>query len=109
MIAWLLAKFGGYLTGAALGAALLAGGYGWVQGMRLDRANAKIELKDRQIKGYQKAVKILKEDAKRDAETQYEKDKIDVMAPDQFGDYIERLRQRAAGAGKDSTAANADD
>lgn len=100
-----------YLKIGALVAALAIGFSGaWrVQGARLERAKAKLALQDRQIKGYQKAVKILKEDAKRDAETQYEKDKIDTLAPDQFADYFEQLRRRAAGAGQDSGSADAGD
>lgn len=91
-----------YLKIGALVAALAAGASGawWVQGVRLNKANAKVELLTRQLNGYKKAVEILKADAKKDAETQYEKDKIDTLAPDQFADYFEQLRKRARrGAG----------
>lgn len=96
---------------AALVAALATGASGawWVQGVRLERANARAELLTRQLNGYKKAVEILKADAKKDAETQYEKDKIDNLAPDQFADYFEQLRRRArGGAGADPDPGEAD-
>lgn len=63
-----------------------------------------------EVNGYKKAVEILKADAKKDAETQYEKDKIETLAPEQFADYFEQLRQRArGGAGEDSDSSETDD
>jgi hypothetical protein len=101
-----------YLKIAALVAALSIGAAGawWVQGVRLDKQKAANELLTRQLNGYKKAVAILKADAKKDAETQYEKDKIETLAPEQFADYFEQLRKRSrAGAGKDSNSDEADD
>jgi hypothetical protein len=89
-----------YLKIAALVAALAIGASGawYIQGVRLDKQKAANELLTRQIAGYKKAVEILKADAKKDAETQYEKDKIETLAPDQFADYFEELRKRAKGS-----------
>ena len=98
-------KIGALIVALALG----AGGAWYIQGVRLDKANAKADLLTRQLNGYKKAVEILKADAKKDAETQYEKDKIETLAPDQFADYFEQLRRRArGGAGADSQPGQAD-
>jgi hypothetical protein len=99
-------KIGVLIAALALGAS----GAWYVQGVRLDKQKAANELLTRQLNGYKKAVAILKADAKKDAETQYEKDKIDTLAPDQFADYFEQLRKRArGGAGEDSDTTEADD
>ena len=105
----------GILTWFKIGvlvAALAAGASGawWVQGTRLERERARVDLLTRQLNGYKKAVEILKADAKKDAETQYEKDKIDTLAPDQFADYFEQLRRRArGGAGANPDTGETDD
>ena len=93
----------GILTWFKIGvlvAALAAGASGawWVQGVRLDKAKAETALLTRQLAGYKKAVAILKADARKDAETQAEKDRIDTLAPEQFADYFEELRKRAKGS-----------
>jgi hypothetical protein len=101
-----------YLKIGILVAALALGASGawYVQGVRLDKQKQANELLTRQLAGYKKAVQILKADAKKDAETQYEKDKIDTLAPDQFADYFEQLRQRArGGTGEDPDTSEADD
>jgi hypothetical protein len=101
-----------YLKIAALVGALSIGAAGawWVQGMRLDKQVQANELLTRQLNGYKKAVEILKTDAKKDAETEYEKEKIDTLAPEQFADYFEQLRKRARpGAGEDTDTSEADD
>ena len=86
-------KIGVLVTALAIGAS----GAWYIQGVRLDKQKAVNELLTRQLAGYKKAVEILKADAKKDAETQYEKDKIDTLEPDQFADYFEELRKRAKG------------
>ncbi len=98
-------KIGILIAALALGAS----GAWYIQGVRLDKAKAQAELLTRQLAGYKRAVEILKADAKKDAETQYEKDKIDTMAPDQFADYFEQLRKRArGGTGEDTEPTEAD-
>jgi hypothetical protein len=89
-----------WLKIAALVVAISVGATGawWVQGVRLDKQKSANELLTRQLAGYKKAVEILKADAKKDAETQAEKDRIDTLAPDQFADYFEELRKRAKGS-----------
>ncbi|MFA4826451.1 MAG: hypothetical protein WC593_14975 [Methanoregula sp.] len=99
-------KVGVLVAAMAIG----AGGAWTVQGWRLDSVRAKNDLLIRQLNGYKKAVEILKADAKKDAETQYEKDKIDALAPDQFADYFEQLRRRAgSGDSADSKPKKAGD
>jgi hypothetical protein len=86
-------------------ALLAAGGgtYWYIGHLRADNA-----LLTKQLAGYKRAVKILKEDLKTDRETQNEKDRIDSLTPEQLIDEFAKLRKRAGTAGN-SNADEADD
>jgi cell division protein FtsB len=86
-----------YLKIIALVAVLAigAGGAWYVQGLRADNA-----LLTRQIAGYKRAVEILKQDTKIDAETENEKKLIDgINSLEQLDSAFERMRQRAGKGG----------
>lgn len=78
---------------AALGIGASAAWY--IQGVRLDKEKAHAAVLTRQLEGYKRAVKILKEDLKTDQETDHEKERIDSLTPEQLPAEFERLRQRS--------------
>ncbi len=68
---------------------------------------AENKLLTRQLEGYKRAVKILKEDLKTDKETEDEKARIDQLTPEQLIDEFERLRKRAGkGSNPDTEQTN---
>lgn len=99
-------KIGILIAALALGAS----GAWYVQGVRLDKAKAQTELLTRQLAGYKRALKIMKDDLKTDKETQGEKDRIDALGPDDLVSEFDRVRKRASG-GKpgDTDAGETDD
>jgi hypothetical protein len=86
-------KIGILVAAMALGAS----GAWYVQGVRLDKQKAANALLTRQLEGYKRALKIMKDDLKTDKETQDEKDRIDALGPDDLVGEFERLRRRSGG------------
>ena len=103
MLAFLLSKIGAYLVGGVLIAALLGGVYWYVGNLQTENA-----LLTRQLTGYKRAVEILKQDAKTDAETEEEKNRIASLAPADLPGEFKRLRDKARSS-KPANTIEADD
>jgi hypothetical protein len=87
-----------------------AGGAWYIQGVRIDKRDQKIALQERQLKGYKKALKIMKDDLKTDQESEDEKVRIDALGPDDIVGEFERLRKRAQPRNaEDSDSSETDD
>jgi len=99
-----------YLKVTILIAAMSIGAAGawYVQGIRLDKAKAANVLLTRQLEGYKRALKIMKEDLKIDQHTQTEKERIDGLGHDDLIREFERMRSKVRD-GKHRDTDEADD
>jgi len=101
-----------YLKIAILIAAMSIGAAGawYVQGVRLDKQKAANVLLTRQLEGYKRALKIMKEDLKIDQHTQTEKERIDGLGHDDLIREFERMRNKIRdGKPEDTDTDEADD
>jgi hypothetical protein len=103
MLSWLMSKFGLYLIGGTLIAALVGGGYWYVGHLRSENA-----LLTRQVAGYKRAMQIIKNDMQQDQEDEREKERIENLSPEQLPDEFKRLRNKARG-NQSSDASDAGD